>query len=262
MSAANTNRNVYEDAKVAQDYEQMRGLNLPEQLLFQKYFSLITGKNILDIGCGAGRTTEYLLPIAGDYIGIDYSDVMVSRCKARFPQAHIEVCDVREMSRFSANQFDFILFSFNGIDYISHEDRIRALHEIDRILAEDGYFMFSTHNREVAGEIAGPTYAFSLHPKRLARNLYTYWIARRNRKLNLHKQSYFDHYAILNDPAHDYALMTYYISPNSQVAQLRENGFQVIDQASIDGELYGGAFEDAHSKWLYYLCKKTSQIQE
>ena len=149
MSITEINKNVYEDTKVAREYARDSGLHLPEQALFQKYSSIIDGKSVLDIGCGGGRTTEYLLPIAGRYIGIDYSSAMVNNCKTRFPQAKIELCDVRNMGCYSSNQFDFILFSFNGLDCMDHNDRIKTIREIHRILGEDGYFMFSTHNREI-----------------------------------------------------------------------------------------------------------------
>ena len=50
------------------------------------------------------------------------------------------------MKLFEDSSFDFILFSFNGIDYMNHDERIRTLREIRRILKTGGYFCFSTHN--------------------------------------------------------------------------------------------------------------------
>jgi ubiquinone/menaquinone biosynthesis C-methylase UbiE len=257
MSIANLNKNVFEDTKVAATYARDSGLHLPEQALFQKYASIIDGKSILDIGCGGGRTTEYLLPIAGRYIGIDYSSAMVNKCKTRFPQAKIEVCDVRNMGCFSSNQFDFILFSFNGIDYMDHKDRIQAIREIHRVLRVDGYFMFSTHNKEIASKISNPTLSLSLNLKKSIHNVYDYLTFRKNRNINIRKQLFFDDYAIINDSAHNYASLTYYISPSFQLTQLRENGFQVIDQASLDGQLKGGSSSDDKSTWVHYLCQKT-----
>lgn len=260
MSITEVNKDVYENSKVVMDYEQASGLQQPEQAIFQKYAEIFVGKNILDIGCGGGRTTEYLLPLAGRYIGIDYSSDMVRRCQGRFPQAQIELCDVRDMARYAKNQFDFVLFSFNGIDYIEHNDRLKALREIYRILIPDGYFMFSSHNREVTDNIAAPIPVLSLKPKTLIRNVYDYLISRRNRKQNLRRQRYFDDYALINDSAHNYALLTYYISPASQFTQLRHNGFQLIDQANVDGQLQGGSASDAKSPWVYYLCQKKHSL--
>jgi SAM-dependent methyltransferase len=41
---------------------------------------------ILEIGPGAGRWTEYLLPRAREYIGIDISSACVAHCRKRFAQ--------------------------------------------------------------------------------------------------------------------------------------------------------------------------------
>ena len=42
--------------------------------------------------------------------------------------------------------FSFILFSFNGIDCISHEDRFRVFKEVQRVGRAGVLFCFSTHN--------------------------------------------------------------------------------------------------------------------
>jgi ubiquinone/menaquinone biosynthesis C-methylase UbiE len=69
--------------------------------------------------------------------GIDYSEEMIDACKKRFSDysSHIsfKVCYVRSMKMFDENTFDFILFSFNGIDLISHNERLKAFDEIKRI---------------------------------------------------------------------------------------------------------------------------------
>ena len=44
---------------------------------------------ILDIGVGAGRTTQLLRAISRDYVGIDDSPAMVEMCRAAHPEAHI-----------------------------------------------------------------------------------------------------------------------------------------------------------------------------
>ncbi len=49
------------------------------------------------------------------------------------------------------NSFDFVLFSFNGMDSFSHKDRIAALGEIRRVLRNDGIFYFLSHNLDWTG---------------------------------------------------------------------------------------------------------------
>jgi SAM-dependent methyltransferase len=46
----------------------------------------------------------------------------------------------------SAQNFDFILFSFNGIDYVPACDRNAVFRELRRVGSKGGLFFFSTHN--------------------------------------------------------------------------------------------------------------------
>jgi SAM-dependent methyltransferase len=104
------------------------------------------GEALLDIGIGGGRTTEFLLPFTSDYVGIDYLAEFVTAARRRFPEVRFEQMDAREMSRFSSESFGAVVFSLNGIDGISHADRLRAIAEIRRVLRPGGWFAYSTHN--------------------------------------------------------------------------------------------------------------------
>ena len=50
------------------------------------------------------------------------------------------------MKLFKDNSFDFVLFSYNGVDYVDHADGLAILREIRRLIRPGGYFCFSTHN--------------------------------------------------------------------------------------------------------------------
>src|SRR5690606_12109488 len=106
----------------------------------------MAGKRILDIGVGGGRTTPYLLDVSRDYIGVDYAPKMIKKCRAQYPSVTFEVCDARDLSHFGPASFDLIFFSFNGIDYVDHADRIKILCEVRRVLTDQGAFVFSAHN--------------------------------------------------------------------------------------------------------------------
>lgn len=109
--------------------------------------SEVRGGAILDIGVGAGRTVSLLCLLSDDYRAIDYSPTMVERCRSSYPDREVEVGDARDLSRFADGQFALVMFSFNGIDTVSHDDRAVVLAEICRVLAPGGYFVYSTINR-------------------------------------------------------------------------------------------------------------------
>jgi ubiquinone/menaquinone biosynthesis C-methylase UbiE len=140
------NRVVYSNPEVVSHYAAVSDKVTPcEQLLFDTY--LRTEMPILDLGVGGGRTASYLSRIASNYVGIDYSEGMVRACRKKFPQLRFEVGDAADLSRFTDDSFDAVVFSFNGIDYLAPDDqRRRCLKECSRVLKSGGVFIFSVHN--------------------------------------------------------------------------------------------------------------------
>lgn len=120
-------------------------LQKPEQVILDKLKNKLKDMKMLDIGVGTGRTTLHFANLVKKYIGIDYSKELIDICKKRFSNLNFKVCDARNMEIFENNSFDFILFSYNGLDCVSHEDRLKILYEIIRICKNEGYFCFSTH---------------------------------------------------------------------------------------------------------------------
>ena len=118
-----------------------------EQTLVERSGAKIRDGRVLDIGVGAGRTTAFLAPIAGSYLGIDYSQRMVTLARRRCPNARIEEADARDLSRHPAGFFDFVLFSNCGLDSLEPADRLQIMTEVRRVLAPGGRFAFATHNR-------------------------------------------------------------------------------------------------------------------
>jgi ubiquinone/menaquinone biosynthesis C-methylase UbiE len=63
-----------------------------------------------------------------------------------------DACDLS----FKSNEFDAVVFSFNGIDCLyPYEKRIQALSEFRRILKPGGFFVFSSHNNCIPRDFNG-----------------------------------------------------------------------------------------------------------
>ena len=108
---------------------------------------------ILDIGCGTGRTTFGLYKIGyTNIIGVDLTPEMINAAKEinrNFsPRLKFLIGDATNLS-FENERFDAAIFSFNGLMSIPQpENRLKAFKEINRVLRPDGIFIFTTHDRE------------------------------------------------------------------------------------------------------------------
>ncbi len=136
------NIETYEGEKSVEHYSKLTKIKDVEKLLIEKYFS---GK-ILDLGCGCGRTTKYLADKGLDVLGVEIVEDMVKKAKKIYPGIPFEEGDACNL-KYKDSEFDVVFFSFNGLDYIYPENkRVVALKEINRVLKNGGYFVYSSHN--------------------------------------------------------------------------------------------------------------------
>lgn len=125
--------------------EKFLGLLPPEEILFPKYIA--GDHSVLDLGCGAGRTTSYIRKITGKVVGVDLSETLIEAAEEKYPDVDFKVMDAGKMD-FPDNSFDVVVFSYNGLCYVHPEaKRMAAISEIRRVLKKDGIFIFSSFNR-------------------------------------------------------------------------------------------------------------------
>lgn len=126
-------------------YAAETGLRPLEAELIQAFFPSPPAR-VLDIGCGAGRTTIGLGRLGYDVLGIDLSSALLGVARERFPSIAFAEMDATRLE-LSNESFDAAIFSYNGIDCIHPVDARRAcLAEAWRILKPGGVFILSSHN--------------------------------------------------------------------------------------------------------------------
>jgi SAM-dependent methyltransferase len=239
-----------------------------EVLLLARYRDKLSGR-VLEVGCGAGRILGYLVALGGEVHGIDISTDMVEHCRAVYPRAHVRVGDLADLQAGAEGRFSAVLAMDNVLDIFDDPDRRRVLRDLRELLGPGGILIFSSHN---LGYIERPqgtptrrtrrmhellwkagskpltevTRAITHIPRRLANRRRLAPLERRER----------DH-AIINDEAHDYSLLHYYIRHADQQRQLAELGLELVECLDVDGRPLAED-EESSAPWLHYVARAAS----
>jgi SAM-dependent methyltransferase len=218
---------------------------------------------ILDIGIGAGRTVPLLRGISADYVGIDYTASLLACAQERYPDVDLRHMDARDMSALPPDHFALAMFSCNGIDSVSYEDRAQIISQMKRVVRPGGYLLFSAHNRNGPGygeTILSLMPRFTFNPLKLGwrtlrmlphvpRSSYNYW---RHSKSNRDQ----DGHSVGICAAHDFGLIIVYMTLAGQRHQLDALGLELeavfgcsdSSSISVDG--------DSTERWLHYVVRK------
>lgn len=105
--------------------------------------------NVLELGIGPGRIAVEVVKRDVKYTGIDISDTMINISKKRLgdiENTHIFKRDIATGLPFKNNLFDLV-YSIRVLKYLNIKDIEKVLHEINRILDDNGIFIFSIPNK-------------------------------------------------------------------------------------------------------------------
>ena len=119
----------------------------------EHYETVFRGKEIqtlLDVSIGSGGMT---LPIADMGIrlyGSDLSQDMLNRCQEKSDKRGIPITlrcsDFRSVSKAFSQEFDCVASSGNSLGYVSNEDVLLTLAQMDQLVKKGGYLYFDLRN--------------------------------------------------------------------------------------------------------------------
>lgn len=102
-----------------------------------------SNSNILEIGCGPGNITRYLLSKRPDFniFGIDIAPNMIDLAKKNNPKASFAIMDCRQICTLQS-KYDGVIGGF-CLPYLSPNDSIKLISDCSNLLNESGLLYLS-----------------------------------------------------------------------------------------------------------------------
>jgi ubiquinone/menaquinone biosynthesis C-methylase UbiE len=109
-----------------------------EAKALREILSNVNFKSCLEIGCGTGKNTEWLLKRADEITAVDLSEEMLSKAKEKIPSEKVDflIADINSEWNFTDKSFDLVSFSL-VLEHIEHLDPI--FKEVSKKLNQGGY---------------------------------------------------------------------------------------------------------------------------
>jgi SAM-dependent methyltransferase len=247
------NEEVWARGEFVENYAR-RQLRPVEEVMLERYREALVGR-VLELGSGAGRLTGHLIELGGDVHGLDLAPAMVAYCRETYPGGTFSVGDLRDLSGFDDGSLDAVVGTFNVIDVLSDAERRRVFGEIRRVLAHGGLFVVSSHNRGYVPRTSVAMRVLSGGTRRPWRSARGLPLRLRNRRKFRPLEREEPGYALVNDEAHDFAVLHYYILRDAQRQQLAEEGFEMIECLDLDGDAVPEGAAAAHCSELHYIAR-------
>ena len=106
------------------------------------------GGEILEVACGPGNITRYLLAKRPDFrvLATDLAPNMVELARKNVPEAEVELLDCRELGQMG-REFDGVMCGF-VLPYLDRKGAIKLIEDAAKVLRPDGILYLSTMEDE------------------------------------------------------------------------------------------------------------------
>jgi ubiquinone/menaquinone biosynthesis C-methylase UbiE len=121
----------------------------------------VGGRSVLEVGCGPGVLTGWLVDHGAAVTALDVSQEMLAMARSRVgDRARILRADVTEPLTFAADQSVDIVVASLVLHYVAAWAPVLA--EFHRVLGPDGAVVFSTHHPAMDWQLHSPTDYFAV----------------------------------------------------------------------------------------------------
>ncbi len=108
---------------------------------------------IIDLGCGLGNNTLYLLEKGKEVVACDYAEVAIKTIEKEMPKAQTKLFDMTQKFPFQDNYTDIVIADL-CIHYFTEEVTKNIIQEIRRILRLNGILIFRVNSTQDSNFIA------------------------------------------------------------------------------------------------------------
>ncbi len=168
------------------------------------------------------------------------------------------------MSALPSGHYGLVEFSWNGIDCVDYDDRVKILEEMYHVVRPGGYVLFSSHNR------GGPGYQeniwkllpqFTFNPLKLGwrtlRSMRRFQLGTLNYMRNVKLNHDYGDYAVKTAAAHNFGIVIVYTTLREQRRQLAQIGFE---RSAVFGSCEGNRIDDdveiSDTWWFHFIARK------
>jgi SAM-dependent methyltransferase len=122
--------------------------------VYKKHWANIMDKRhietLLDVSIGSGNLTLPIADFGVSLSGSDLSNAMLENCRKKAVSRNINVelhcCDFRNVANYFTHKFDCVASTGNSLPYVSNEDVLKTLEQMDMLVKQGGYLYFDVRN--------------------------------------------------------------------------------------------------------------------
>lgn len=107
-------------------------------------------KTLLDVSIGSGNLSLPLLELGLELHGSDLSEAMLKKCQekaaAKGRDLDLRISDFRELGRTFSAQFDCVASTGNSLPYVTNDEVLNVLTQMDALVRPGGYLYFDLRN--------------------------------------------------------------------------------------------------------------------
>ena len=121
--------------KIAQEYDKEFGNDYSDTPYVDKFLNYLEGKKVLDIGCGVGNLTKYIMDKGFNVEGIDLSKGMLNIAKQKYSDIKFYEMNMKEITL--RKEYDGIMLAYS-LFHLTKKEVIEVLPKYYDLLNSNG----------------------------------------------------------------------------------------------------------------------------